>query len=485
VRCSRTLNAFAFLLVSCVSIIASAETKLDLCTYTPKEIISIFSNGVGNPKFEAAASQEALSSALQNKEITPGRYPAVDLSKYVGNEPKSYLLYHANNGFIQDVTETLLQKARDEAKTDVTWDSLIGALTGTSGVVSITLAQAITALTNFRFEEVKDSATQQIQSDYLRDYSILQGVIKSNPDSRFLIVGHSQGSLYANAVYNKVVADPQLVMASTVPLKDRLIVVNVGAAASSVGGQDPSSVARHVTSNYDAVIAALRIFSPGLGLSGPLPNNSTSSHQAGLSGGSIFDPDGILNHGFVSTYLADASAQNSLQSMLLKALQQQFGPSNVKSGYQIDVEIKEYGNGLNLRPDSSFSGNMAPSIINAPYDLGGWSVFSEPIVGVTTYVHTFSVPCANMASTLNLRPDDPARAMPIDALSMYFGLGIAGSGNSLVSQRYRFSSIDGSSSGPWIDIPVASVVQGPWSFLYPVMQYSESMDETGLHMSIQ
>ncbi len=131
-----------------------------------------------------------------------------------------------------------------------------------------------------------DDELKIMVKNYLRDL---------NSGKKVVIVSHSQGNWYANTAY--------LYIRQHYPHYARSIgIVAVGTPASmvadSVNYTSNRLNATYTTNKFDYVIANVGSFARGIGKADALPGNMTYDQ-----------PDDLVNHSFVGTYLAGAGSQ--------------------------------------------------------------------------------------------------------------------------------------------------------------------------------
>jgi len=173
-----------------------------------------------------------------------------------------------------------------------TWDNFMSYVTfGTlSPYMPATTAQAVAKKVADLYAFTKPSAYQdQDLADILYDIKA-----RSYPHSRIVFVPHSQGNLYANLVYDKLIAEG-------VKPKKSLGVVGIAVPYSSVRSGNT-----YITSGNDFVIDMTRIVGSILG------PNITIPYQP------LVD---VLGHNLINIYLANST----VKSMLISRMTSEFG----------------------------------------------------------------------------------------------------------------------------------------------------------------
>lgn len=97
--------------------------------------------------------------------------------------------------------------------------------------------------------------------------------------SRLAIIGHSQGSLFANAVYDRLMANSSYQI-----IPENLGLMSVAAFTNTIRS------GTYVTSNYDALVGAVRLIFPDI-----LASNTPSS----------FNGADVVGHNFIAVYLSN------------------------------------------------------------------------------------------------------------------------------------------------------------------------------------
>jgi hypothetical protein len=207
-----------------------------------------------------------------------------------GNAYKEHLIayalaYNQTRGFATDFYDSALQVIK--GYTGATWDSFMNAVT--FGVYSTFMpeptAKAIAKAVTDLFAFTKPSPYQdQDLADLMLDFQ------QSQTHARLVIVPHSQGNLYANLVYDKLVASGK-------PAKS-IGVVGVAVPYSSVRSGNT-----YITSANDVVIDATRNATLGTVL-GP---NVTIPYQPTVD---------VLGHNLRGTYLANSTVRSMLNSRI-------------------------------------------------------------------------------------------------------------------------------------------------------------------------
>ena len=467
----------------------AAPIEFNLCKFQIKPHTLFFSNGVGNSIEQAYGSLNQMHEVLTSQSnVDSGEFVTKDIAK---------ILYHANNGLFQDISETLLQKARAEARdVNVTWDNIVSVANGVSTTLTLGMSQLVMAITGFEFDQLKAKSLAQVDLESKADYSLVMQYLNQNPDSRILLVGHSQGTLYANGVYENAVKDKEAGQAFIGELvADRIRVINVGAAADRVAGQvDPANPPQYVTSKLDSVIFALRGLAASVDLNPPLPTNTDAKFNRSVPGLLGVDTDSLMNHGFVSTYLYDTSSSYPLQKLLRNAMLEHVKPygNSIVSSLEVEVDLnapkaqhpRYVDSTIMYTPNRTFNLTEAYKFSNQYFSI-------DQDAGITTYKSKFQISC-DMAKTLNLRPDHPDSATTRDITSDKLESIVATISTSLANPisvaaaRLRVVPSDGSAPSPWSPIDVTRATQvGVYSLNLPLFSYSEFLRPGSMHMVLE
>jgi outer membrane protein OmpA-like peptidoglycan-associated protein len=367
------LAAAACLLVAADA--SAAFLNAQLCHITPAKQKLFFSNGVGNTPAQAYVSASTAQELLLQ---TPAGAALLEPSR-VSN------LYHENNGAAQDVAETLLQKARVEtANPNIVWDNLVAVARGAVSAQPISLAQLFKALSDFDAERLKQKSLAQIDAEAAKDVQKVVEYLKSNPESRALVVGHSQGTLYANSLMDHSI---RAQAAGIWPIAQgdiakKIRIVNIGAAASYVAGQ--AAVDRppqYVTSSNDKVILGLRGAAAAIGLADPMAANNTAAFVRTPPSASPplgLDPDYALNHGFVSTYLYDTTSNYPAMRLLEYALLEQMVPlAAYQERVQVQVDVQSPVAQTNFADGTA--PDQPPQYLSGPFRFGDPQILIEQL----------------------------------------------------------------------------------------------------------
>lgn len=493
------LGSFALVAIFGIGGVAEASAPISYsnCSYTPKPYTVAFSNGVGNTVTQATTSLRLTMQSMGAPDLYSdgsGVNATEDFSGLVQHEDV-ILLYHANDGIAQDVSETLLQKAQAEASTPITWGDIVNVLDGASGALPLSMSQMTEAFRQFYMGEVLKKAAARVATEADDDYQKIRAILKADPGARILIIGHSQGTLYANGVYQRALDNEHLEgWGADGYVQNHIRVVNVGAAADRVAGQlNPTAPPQYVTSSVDAVIGGLRILSSSLGLNQPLDANNSAHFSTNVPGSNYLwgrlSSDLLLNHGYVSTYLSDSSSSHPLQKLLKNVLLEDVEISNVSAGQNIEVEI-------DIQSDGSGSPGCDSSCIGGagyggdffsalPFYESAQGVRLDPTPGITTYKMSYGFSCAGLRKRLNLRPDHPSSGTRYDLVDQPIATNIIYRPfhtPTLVAARIRVAARDSSSFSEWRPISLSGAAQvGTSTISLPLFRYSESITPSGIN----
>lgn len=319
------------------------------------------------------------------------------------------------------------------------------------GLLPTTLYAIRLAIVSHHEEELRSLAKTQILAESAKDVGQLVEYLKAGPSRRALVVGHSQGTLFANTVFElaQMAQRNGLWNIPANEVGERIRIVNIGAAAASVAGQTLySSPPQYVTSSHDAVILMLRGASAYAGLSAPLAANTNSSYALSAPGASTTNSDFAANHGFVSTYLNDTTASYPALRLLENVLLEDVRVGALGPSERIDVEMDIYSP---VPQSTSFGGSTIspapPLVLSGPWNFGDMEFPIRQPAGTTTYAFSYWIPCAPKAS-LNMRPDHPNRALDVFGARPTFHVYSQLAPVTMVAARLRTSTTGGAAS-PW------------------------------------
>lgn len=263
-------------LLSCLSLSTQAETidpriaKLNPCG----QYVVVHINGINTDRDGARENLNEIETAYGNA--------------HDGHIIRYTLAYNRTLGFAQDVIDSYRQivalypplTARDFIQ------GVVLGIFGSAWLPDIIegVGQALRSI--FRVEEPLLFYEQDLRQ-IVRDMALVT-------DQRLLIVGHSQGTLYANMVYDRLTSgfNPSTGTSGTSRLAPEQIgIVAVAAATQSV----PRGV--HLTSYVDLVVAGVRFAYPAtLG-----PNVELARSQ-----------DDRLGHNFRAIYMAQSTSRDAI-----------------------------------------------------------------------------------------------------------------------------------------------------------------------------
>ncbi|TAM31181.1 MAG: hypothetical protein EPN59_05700 [Paraburkholderia sp.] len=194
-------------------------TPLSAISATPPGSAIVFVNGINNTFDDAVANLQIVKKQLNARDKN---------NAYVyGNA------YNATQGFFTDVKSVFKQKAREGSSPADFWRAIDGGSLPASGMNAELQKKYIAILARSDVPELPD---------HLRKY---RGYL--NDKRKVVLIGHSQGSLYANFEINLLVTGPDKAQGA-------ISAVNVGSATRY---QLPGS--SYLTSSSDGVIGALRL----------------------------------------------------------------------------------------------------------------------------------------------------------------------------------------------------------------------------------
>lgn len=285
---SKSSLAFA-VLCSMATPIAHAQSQQSLCYSTAGYTLAFF-NGVWN------TPQDALLSLDQFKFEAFG-FGLTDERVYNGNQVSFTLMYNSTGNLndktlFQDIAEVFIQRGEEigfnpKRHFHVYWDAVTGNKSGFFNRVKTILGETALLPLNL-LDELYGYTTN-------KSLSILSDLFSNPPTSaeydshnatlnrivlegqRIVMVAHSQGNLFLNNAYNKVVSQPNY-------SPQNVAAIHVAPASVQLSGE-------YVLADIDAVINGLRLS----GYNSVPPNNVELpiSHL-------VADPSG---HTFIGTYL--------------------------------------------------------------------------------------------------------------------------------------------------------------------------------------
>jgi hypothetical protein len=182
-----------------------------------------------------------------------------------------------------------VQAIKAYASSGATWEIFLNYVT--FGVISPFMSDAtatVLAKQISDFFALTKPAPYQDQdlADLMYDFG------RTQPHSRMVIVGHSQGNLYANLVYDKLTATGGIKPAKSIGM--------VGVAVPTLSVRSGN---HHVTSSNDMVVDTARKALPAGAIIAP---NITIPFQ-------IIDP---LGHNFIAIYLANSTVRTTLRKLI-------------------------------------------------------------------------------------------------------------------------------------------------------------------------
>ncbi|MGV3652605.1 MAG: hypothetical protein ACO1N5_00170 [Noviherbaspirillum sp.] len=266
-----------FLLLS--SIVLQSVFNFAHAQAAPEECSSyaiVFGNGIMND------AQDMSGGLDQLKELFGDRYNDRKISYDLARNP--------SDGFFSDLVRVLLQKIVED-KT-ITWEIALRVWLGAgSGLIPVNVMTSLkTTFSAYRSQaypqQVADLRRQyEEQYDYvdsrvMEQTRLISTLIKEDK-KKVLLISHSQGNLYANAVYRRIDQDPEIKTKS-------LALVGVASPANFVAGGGT-----YVTSGNDLVIAGLRT----LISANTLPSNIAIPYST----------EDLLGHAFIGIYTSHAS----------------------------------------------------------------------------------------------------------------------------------------------------------------------------------
>ncbi|WP_412023636.1 hypothetical protein [Burkholderia cepacia] len=288
----------AFMLVFSIS--AFAQQVDDKCD-SPYQVV--YGNGILNNFQDIESGAQAVAALLGNK---------------VGGGPVYYSFFpNESNGFLDDLMVVFRQKMADHP--NLTWE-ILARVAG--GLVDGILPETVDLVRTIIGDSEKEAASkvaEQFKAKYVYvDDRVEDAVSKVNDyilnkGRRVLLVGHSQGSLYANATHRIVYTNPKI-------RDGNFKVVHVASVANFVAGGEG-----YITSDSDLVVKALRT---------AMPDTLQSNMMA------PFNPKDVSGHLFLDTYLnGDYPLRNSVFGLISKTLLTLKEPD---SSFDYAITLSEY-----------------------------------------------------------------------------------------------------------------------------------------------
>ncbi|WP_153101356.1 hypothetical protein [Paraburkholderia hayleyella] len=175
------------------------------------------------------------------------------IGPYYNGAPVEYMLSdNPTEGFLKDLVRVLKQKLAEDP--GLSWDLFVRYLLKTDSAISPAVAQSI----EDEIERIRKEKTGVLKQQFEAENNYIDKSVNKhvalykklvmNEGKSVLIVGHSQGNLYANAGHKQFYAQTHL--------KNRSLgVVGVASPANYVAGGG-----EYITSTTDMVISMLRLF---------------------------------------------------------------------------------------------------------------------------------------------------------------------------------------------------------------------------------
>ncbi|MDA3669997.1 hypothetical protein PFF91_28780 [Burkholderia cenocepacia] len=279
---------------------AFSQQPDDACD-SPYEIV--YSNGILNNAGNIIDGRNALSSMIGAK--------FNGTTVYYGVNPNE------SDGFLSDLITVYSQKLSENPAWS--WEMLSRVAGGFTQGIAPDIVSTIQNLIGDVEKQTSSSLNAKFQEKYSYVDDRVSDAVLQLTDAiidkgrRVLLVGHSQGNLYANATHRLVYTNPKIKYGN-------LKVVGVANVAAFVadGGE-------YVTSSSDLVVKALRYAIPQT-----LPSNVDAA----------FNPDDLSGHLFLETYLNPGfSARAAILAMIQRALPNLREPD---SSYIYAVNLVEY-----------------------------------------------------------------------------------------------------------------------------------------------
>lgn len=481
---SAKVGLFLALLLAMNLVFAGAS--FPICKYSPMKYRIFFSNGVGNrPSGAVLSSSKLRSSLLTDRSVAE-----------MIDEGDAIVLYHRDNGLKGDLAEVLVQKVREASaskSSKINWDVISRVGKGLSDPL-LSVAEIVSGIQLFHSQPLDDQAKQRVDTESKHDLEVVESYLAGNPNRRALVVGHSQGSLYANSLYESAQAkEVSRQWRGPLPVYRSITVFNVGAAAGrSVGGlPNRAPLDQYVTSSNDRVINKLRDQSIQAGLLPPLTANNSASHTLTMKGWFEIDQDSFLHHGFVETYLADRAGLRSMSKVLADNIVEMLEVRDQSSPNRIEVDIDVFsGQAIRVPGDSTAIPDTAYYVYSAR-PLGGFAyqpakVMLGQMPGWNTYRSSLPIVC-NIFPLDGLRQwslrdlNKEAATFADYKLNLYGALGTA----QVASARYRIISSSGSST-QWFPVNNLTVEsqQGSQNNYLSIFSYSMIAGLSSIDMTI-
>ncbi|WP_175039038.1 hypothetical protein [Burkholderia contaminans] len=202
---------------------------------------------------------------------------------------------------------------------NLTWEILARVAGGfVDGLLPTTIDLVKTMISDTE-KETAARVAEQFKAKYIYVDDRVEGAVSKvndyvlNKGRRVLLVGHSQGSLYANATHRVVYANPKI-------KPGNFKVVHVASVANFVADGEG-----YITSDSDLVVKALRTAMPDT-----LQSNTVSP----------FNPNDISGYLFLDTYLnGDYPLRNSVYGVISRALLTLREP---ESSFDYAINLSEY-----------------------------------------------------------------------------------------------------------------------------------------------
>jgi hypothetical protein len=157
-----------------------------------------FGNGILNTPIDWIASRQELEMAVGPKYL--------DMPVSYGNA------YNASGGFISDLATVFQQKISENPS--LSWELLARIFLGLTADLDPVLVKAVRNLISSTEQKSTVELKQQFEANYaFVDQKVVDQVSAftddiTNHSLRVLVVGHSQGNLYANASYKLLYTNP-------------------------------------------------------------------------------------------------------------------------------------------------------------------------------------------------------------------------------------------------------------------------------------
>jgi hypothetical protein len=284
-----SFQLFRLFFVAAVGLAAQvSQAVIPEVSCTPSgEILVVYANGIRNEPAEAAINLNALARTIGTQ---PRR----------GHALSYRLIYNPTQGFLSDALETVRVKAAEyggltEAQILAGYDSAL---------IYKDLGDALGANRILRFAEDvagywsrKIAAFRDLPIVNEQDFINAVAAAKSLPTTTsVLLVGHSEGSVFANLLFDAITNGPNARSAESIR------VTSVGVAAKEIKGLLPSEVTppqrAYVTSSRDVVMNLTRALRPDT-LEGYVDSPPLDEPIELYLSGEL----DILNHNMVKVYL--------------------------------------------------------------------------------------------------------------------------------------------------------------------------------------